>query len=97
MAEQEISRASTIEGLPVAPSLGPTLQAEELPKGETLVDKRVLLISALAVAVAAAAGVIAQGLVLLIGLITNLVFYGRMASEFVSPAGNHLGLLVVLV
>src|SRR5262249_46365193 len=85
------------EGLPVAPSLGPTLASEGLPKGETLVDKRVLLISALAVAVAVAAGLIAQGLILLIGLITNLSFYGRVAAEFVSPAGNHLGVLVVLV
>src|SRR5262245_52388530 len=97
MSEYETSSASTTEGLPVAPSLGPTLVSEGLPKGETLVDKRVLLISVLAVAVAVAAGLIAQGLILLIGLITNLSFYGRAAAEFVSPAGNHLGPLVVLV
>ncbi len=97
MPDHEISRASTTEGLPIAPSLGPALQSEELPKGDTLVDKRVLLISALAMTVAIAAGIIAQGLVLLIGLITNLAFYGRVTAEFVSPAGNHLGLLVVIV
>src|SRR4029453_6777004 len=97
MPDHEISRASTTKGLPIAPSLGPALQSEELPKGDTLVDKRVLFISALAIAVAIAAGVIAQCLVLLIGLITNLAFYGRVATEFVSPAGNHLGLLVVIV
>ena len=97
MAEHETSGASTTEGLPVAPSLGPTLASEGVPKGETLVDRRVLLISALAIAVAVAAGVIAQSLILLIGLITNLSFYGRVATEFVSPAGNHLGVLVVLV
>src|SRR5262245_4421004 len=97
MPDHEISRASTTEGLPVAPSLGPALQLEAVPKGDTLVDKRVLLISGLAIGVAIAAGVIAQGLVLLIGLITNLAFYGRVAAEFVSPAGTQLGLLVILV
>src|SRR2546426_6458466 len=97
MSEQEISRASTTEGLPVAPSLGPTLQSVQVPKSETLLNTRVLFMSGLAVAIAVAAGLIAQGLVALIGLITNLSFYGRVATDFASPAGNHLGVLVVLV
>src|SRR2546427_3219216 len=97
MSEQEISRASTTEGLPVAPSLGPTLQSIPVPKSETLLNTRVLFMSGLAVAIAVAAGLIAQGLVALIGLITNLSFYGRVATDFASPAGNHLGVLVVLV
>jgi hypothetical protein len=33
----------------------------------------------------------------LIGLITNLAFYGRVTTEFASPTGNHLGLLVIVV
>src|SRR3989442_902881 len=97
MSEQEIARASTTEGLPVAPSLGPTLQSVQVPKSETLLNTRVLFMSGLAVAIAVAAGLIAQGLVALIGLITNLSFYGRVATDFASPAGNHLGVLVVLV
>jgi len=35
--------------------------------------------------------------VLLIGLITNLSFYGRLSTNFVSPAGNQLGSLVIAV
>src|SRR3989442_1024993 len=97
MSEQEIARASTTEGLPVAPSLGPTLQSVQVPKSETLLNTRVLFMSGLAVAIAVAAGLIAQGLVALIGLITNLSFYGRVATDFPSPASNHLGVLVVLV
>src|SRR2546422_5556690 len=97
MSEQEIARASTTEGLRVAPSLGPTLQSLQVPKSETLLNTRVLFMSGLAVAIAVAAGLIAQGLVALIGLITNLSFYGRVATDFASPAGNHLGVLVVLV
>lgn len=97
MAEQEVARASTTEGLPVAPSLGPTLQSAHIPKGESLVNNRVFFISGLAMGIAAAAAVIAQGLVRLIGLITNLSFYGRLSTDFVSPADNHLGLCVVLI
>src|SRR5690348_13007707 len=33
----------------------------------------------------------------LIGFITNLSFYGRVSSDFSSPAGNHLGLWVILI
>jgi H+/Cl- antiporter ClcA len=40
---------------------------------------------------------LARTLVHMIGLFTNLAFYGRLSTEFVSPAGNRLGLLVVLV
>ncbi|MGD0291858.1 MAG: chloride channel protein [Candidatus Binataceae bacterium] len=33
----------------------------------------------------------------LIGLVTNLSFYGRLSASFVSPAANQLGLLVLVV
>src|SRR3954468_7183764 len=45
----------------------------------------------LAVLVAVAAGFVAQGLTRLIGLVTNLAFYGRFSTDFSSPADNHLG------
>ena len=56
-----------------------------------------LLISGLSVLVALAAGLIARLLTGLIGLITNLAFYGRFDTAFTSPAGNKLGWFVVLV
>jgi CIC family chloride channel protein len=40
---------------------------------------------------------VAQALVALIGLVTNISFYGRFSTAFVSPAGNRLGWLVALV
>jgi chloride channel protein, CIC family len=52
---------------------------------------RVLWISALAVFVGFVSAFVALALVRLIGLMTNLFFYGRWASSLVSPAGNHLG------
>src|SRR5205085_9751594 len=33
----------------------------------------------------------------LIGFFTNLAFYGKISPVFTSPAGNHLGPLVILV
>lgn len=46
---------------------------------------------------AAAAGVVAQVLIRLIGFITNVSFYGRFSTSFASPSGNHLGWWVLLV
>ncbi len=44
-----------------------------------------------------AISVIAKLLVWLINLITNISFYGTFAATFHSPAGNHLGLWVIIV
>ncbi len=60
-------------------------------------DYRILLLSLMAIAIGAISAFIAYGLVLLIGLITNLAFYQRLSTDFTSPANNHLGLLVIIV
>jgi len=93
----DVAAAATTEGLPVAPSLGPALALARVPQRATLVDARVLLISALAIALGGAASLMARLLTALIGLVTNLAFYGRLSSAFVSPADHHLGLGVLLV
>ncbi|HQU15721.1 MAG: chloride channel protein [Chromatiales bacterium 21-64-14] len=97
MADHDLNDASTTDGLPLAPSLGVALESARIPRHSTLVDRRVIKISALAFLVGIIAALVAQGLMRLIGLITNLAFYGRLDSAFVSPAANHLGLIVVLV
>jgi len=84
------------ESLPVAPSLAPTLAAAR-PPSSPAGSGRILRISALSIVIALASGLVAQALTRLIGLITNLSFFGRVSSEFVSPAGNSLGWWVVLV
>ena len=84
--------AASHETLPIAPSLDLAV-----PHRQTLVTARVLFISAAAVAVGLVAGVTAQLLTALIGLVTNLTFYGRVSTALVSPATNQLGILVVLV
>jgi len=97
MKDHMASRASTTGGLPVAPSLGPALDAAHVPHERAENNRRIIFISGLAILVAFGAGFVAVVLMRLIGLITNLSFYGRFSTDFSSPAENHLGLWVVLV
>jgi H+/Cl- antiporter ClcA len=71
--------------------------AAQLPRPEAPLHARVLWISALALLLGLAAAVVSWALMRLIGLITNLAFYGRLATGFVSPAGNHLGPWVIAI
>ncbi len=59
-------------------------------------DIRVLLLSAMAIPIGVLGALIAWALVRLIGLITNLSFYQRLSFDFSSPAGERLGLLVLI-
>src|SRR5574338_46027 len=58
-------------------------------------DKRILLLSLIAVVVGAISGVVAKALVWLIAVFTNLTFYQRFSSDFISPSNHHLGVLVI--
>ena len=97
MADPTGNVAGTKGGIAVAPALEPTLEFARVPPRRPSVDRRVVVISAWAILVGLAAGAVARGLVLLIGLITNLAFYQRWSLSFTSPAGNTLGPLVILV
>ncbi|HET8817999.1 MAG TPA: chloride channel protein [Xanthomonadaceae bacterium] len=68
-----------------------------MPRRANLVEPRVLLVCALAVLLGFAAAFVAQALVALIALVTNLAFYGRVSAEDVSPAGHALGAWVIVV
>jgi H+/Cl- antiporter ClcA/CBS domain-containing protein len=56
-----------------------------------------LLIAALAAPIGALSACVAWGLLRLIGLITNLVFYGRLATRLVAPDSGHHSPLIVLL
>jgi H+/Cl- antiporter ClcA len=90
-----VAAAPDHDALPVAPSMGPALEAASVGGAAKPIDRRVLVISALSIAVAFAAAFVAQILTRLIGLITNLSFYQRWSTDFSSPADNHLGLWVI--
>jgi H+/Cl- antiporter ClcA/CBS domain-containing protein len=82
-------------GLPVAPSMGPALASVSAPQEQTAVGRRVIVVSGISILLAIAAGLVAQVLTRLIGLITNLSFHARWSYELSSPAGNNLGWLVI--
>jgi len=71
------------------------------PSWETLGDftttLRVLPISGLAMVIGAVCAFVALALLRLIGLFSNLFYYGRWSCAMVSPVGNHLGWFSVLV
>ncbi len=60
-------------------------------------DRRVLLLSAMALAIGAIGAVVAYALIWLIAAITNLAFYHRLSASPAIPQGHHLGLWVVAV
>jgi H+/Cl- antiporter ClcA/CBS domain-containing protein len=65
--------------------------------GDFTVTPRMLLVTAWALLVGAASAVAASLLLHLIGLITNLVFYGRVSTEMVAPGlHDHSPLLILL-
>ena len=60
-------------------------------------DARVLLLSAMALAVGAISALVAYALLWLIAAITNLSFYQRFSAAPTVPQGNHLGAWVIVV
>jgi H+/Cl- antiporter ClcA len=60
-------------------------------------DPAVLKTSAFAILVGFISGLVAQGLLELIYLFTNLFFYGNWSFAITSPVHNHLGAWVILI
>lgn len=96
-ADLSAERTSAGGGLPIAPSLEPELQREVLPATPYLADRRTLFITSLATGLGLLAVVISRALTSLIGLVTNLAYYGRVSTAFSSPAGHHLSYWSILV
>jgi CIC family chloride channel protein len=71
------------------------VQPEEL--GDFTTTSRVIPISCLAMLIGVVCAFVALALLRLIGLFTNLFYFGRWNTAMVSPAGNHLGFYSVLI
>jgi CIC family chloride channel protein len=95
--DHEIERSSTTEGLPVAPGMSASLDATNFPQEKARIDKRVIWLSLICMALAIAAVFIAEGLIHLIAFITNISFYGSFSFGLSSPEKNSLGLFVLIV
>jgi len=87
-----VPKASTASA---ANSAASKLRNETL--GDFTTTKRVIPISVLAMVIGLVCAFVALALLRLIGLFTNLFYFGRWSTSLVSPAGNHLGMYSVLV
>ena len=74
-------------------AVSPTGEATIVPPAQF----RMVTISLLSAIVGMLAGVVAFALYKLIGIFTNVVFYHRWSTEFLSARHNHLGLWVILM
>ena len=97
MGDIDASVVNPADGLPVAPSLELALADVQAPPSYTPVDHRVIAICALALLIGAAGAVIASILTQLIGVITNLAYYGRLSRDFSPPSTDRLGVFSVFV
>ncbi len=71
---------------PASPPSDSAFNADQLPNERATIDARLILVSSLAALVGLAAAATALLLTRLIGLVTNLSFFGRISSETVAPA-----------
>jgi CIC family chloride channel protein len=65
--------------------------------GDFTTTPRVIVISGLAIGIGFVSAFVALALLKLIGLFTNLFFFGRWSTAMVSAAGNHLGWFEIFV
>jgi H+/Cl- antiporter ClcA/CBS domain-containing protein len=84
-------------GLAVAPSLDPALASVALPREDAAIGARTVRVAGIAVLIGIAGGFVAEGLLRLIGLITNLVYFGTFSTELRPPSFAAPGLWMILV
>jgi CIC family chloride channel protein len=93
----ELAHVSPADGVPVSPALELVANAAQVPTEPALVDRRVVFISLLSILLGLAAGGVSVVFMRLIAFVTNLAFFQTVSLESVSPADNHLGLMVIVV
>jgi CIC family chloride channel protein len=100
MTQSERPSITSETAIPVAPGFDTLAVSADTqlraPAEYEPVDQRTVIITGLASLIGIGAGIAAQVLVHLIGLFTNLAFYGRVSLAFVSPGGGHRAPLALL-
>lgn len=97
MSSHEIEKSSTTPGLPLSLSFGALIEDAHVERHHRALDRRSLLVCLLCMVLAALVSPIAYGLISLIGIITNLAFYGKFSTSLISPANSPLHYGIVLV
>ena len=108
--KSDLGHGSRQEGsLPIAAGLAPEIESTEEesaspeagdikgPRDYEGLGRRTVFISGLSIVIGGAAALVAQLFVRLIGLATNVAFYGKVAATFVDPAGTPRGPLLILL
>jgi H+/Cl- antiporter ClcA/CBS domain-containing protein len=85
------------QSIAVAPGLRNTLAAHAMYKAPAGLGRRNLLICLLAIVIGLVSSLVSKLLLDLIGLITNVMFYGKFDWHFdiYQPIENHLGLWII--
>ncbi|HVX60335.1 MAG TPA: chloride channel protein, partial [Pirellulales bacterium] len=97
MDARENARSATTDGLTITPSLDAVAEEAQVPPMYAVVDRRVLKICGISLALGVAAAFVAVLLVGLINAITSLAFFGQYSLSYRSPAENQLGWFVIIV
>jgi CIC family chloride channel protein len=98
-ADHSSPGSATTDGLAISPSLDALLLATQVPRQHYPLDLRSLRTCALAILLGLAAAFVALLLMWLIGLVTNLAFYGHLSIASAAPAAavSRLGAWVILI
>ena len=95
---EKLERSSTTEGIPVSPTLGPSLEAAKVSTRSTPIDPRAVYLCAVSLFIGAAAGGAAWLLLKLIAFFTHLAFFGKISFALDFDArGNHLGPFIIFI
>ncbi|MEO6908750.1 MAG: chloride channel protein [Abditibacteriaceae bacterium] len=95
--KEPLSHSTRTEGLPVAAGFGAVLDQANVPQQSILVDKRIMLISALAVVLGIVCAYMSALLQNVIGFITTVSFYGHASFKAAPLIENHIGLWIIAV
>ncbi len=81
------------------PEMAAIPEGQSNKKGQfgVALEPEIVKICGFAVLVGLVAGLVAEGLLLLIQLFTNIFFYGKFSFAYSTPAHNHLGFWVILI
>jgi chloride channel protein, CIC family len=92
---REVEAAATTEGIPLGLSMAPTLEQAQMPVESSLIDARIVLITAVSVVLAVVVALVAQVLIRLIWLITNAAFHGRCSFASATPPTEQVSLCMI--
>jgi len=99
MSDHPSAQSATVDGLTLSPSLDSVAERAQVPAQYAPMDRRVLQLCGLSMVLGIGAALIAEALLALIALFTNIAFFGRFSLEAAAPASaaGVLGWFIVAI